>query len=245
MEKTSVSNAVYNHCQKQASKIPGAERFMQIGRAAQGTTIGFEGKALSESSTTLLRRCTEEELMSAEAVSEKQTLKRWPPAGLGLATESGKVTCRFLPSQAAFRAAYTTQNVKPPQHGMSTAKPSQNHRQPIGNQPRSHHAFRVHLQHGAKEALLPHLPTLKTHKQGPNDRSHRVLKIGNQLYRQQRKGQTLSAAQKTRNGNPPLLEPWKQINRIPPIGTNLPITAYLSTDGASRSKVGVKINPPG
>jgi hypothetical protein len=109
------------------------------------------GNRLSENSSTLLRRRTEEELAGGVAVSEKQALEQWSPAGLGLVAESRKVTRRFLPCQGAFRAAYATQIVKPGQHGMSTPKPTQNHPQPPGHQPRGHHTFRIHPKHCSPE----------------------------------------------------------------------------------------------
>jgi hypothetical protein len=126
---------------------------------------------------------------------------------------------------------------------MGTPKTTNNAIQPTENQIGGQHTFRIYLNRCTKKALLPPLPPSKTQKQGPNYRSYRVLKIGNQLDRQQRKCQTPPPAQKTGYRYPLLLKAWKQLNRVSPVRGNLPIAIYISTDGTSSSKVGEKINP--
>ena len=95
------------------------------------------------------------------------------------------------------------------------------------------------------ETLLTHLPTLKTHKQRPDDSTDRVLEIRNQLDWQQGKGPPPPSAYKTRNGNLLLLELWKQFNDVAPVRGDLSITIRGTTDGASRTNIGEKIDLTG
>jgi hypothetical protein len=128
---------------------------------------------------------------------------------------------------------------------MGTPKPLHNDRQPAGNQPRSDLTVRIHRYRCAKETPLAHLPTPKTHKQRPHHRTDRVLKVGYQLDREQRKGPAVPWAQKARNGNSLLLEVRKQLNGIPPVRGNLSIAIKIATDRAERPNKGEKIDLTG
>jgi hypothetical protein len=97
----------------------------------------------------------------------------------------------------------------------------------------------------AIETLLTHLPTSKTHKQRPDDSTDRVLEIRNQLDWQQGKGPPPPSAYKTRNGNPLLLQPREQFNGVPPVRGDLSITIRSTTDGASGTNIGEKIDLTG
>ena len=128
---------------------------------------------------------------------------------------------------------------------MGTPKPTHHEPQPAENQPRREQTLRIDLERRTKEAPLPRLPTAPTHKQRPHHRTERVLHIGNQLNRQQRKGPLVFAAQKAGNRNPALLKTRKQLNGIPPVGGNRPVAIKIATDRASTAKEGEKIDPTG
>ena len=131
------------------------------------------------------------------------------------------------------------------EHGMGTPKSSKDHSHPAGHQPGGHLTVRINFHRGAMKAPLPHLPAAQAQEQSPQDRTGRVLEIGNQLDRQQGEGSPAPSAQKAGNGNAFLRKPWKQLNRIPPVGSDLSVAVLLSTDGAGRSDEGGKINPTG
>ena len=128
---------------------------------------------------------------------------------------------------------------------MSPPKPKDNRCQPVGNQPRSHEALRVYRHRCTMKALLSHLPAPDTQEQGSHHGIDRVLKVGNQLDRQRRKGPPASAADKARNRNAFFPELREQLNGISPVGGNLPIASLLTTDRTGRPKEGEKIDLTG
>ncbi len=95
------------------------------------------------------------------------------------------------------------------------------------------------------KTLLPHLPALQHQEQSPDHRIHGVLKVGNQLARQYRKGLFPLIAEKTGNRNALFLELREQVNGISPVGGNLPVAILLATDRAGRSKEREKLNLTG
>ena len=168
------------------------------------------------------------------------------PSYFGFQTESRKVARHLIPERSTLRSGFNlTQIIKPYQYPMGTPKPTDNHCQPAGYQVRGDETVRIHLNRSPVETPLPHLPVLNTQKQGPDNGTNRVLKVGNQLDRQQRKGSAASSAQKTGNRNPILLETRKQLNGIAPVRQNLPITVKIATDRTHRSNNGEKINLSG
>jgi hypothetical protein len=128
---------------------------------------------------------------------------------------------------------------------MGTPKPLHHHRQPAGNQPRGEQTLRVHPHRGPMEASLSHLPAPDTQKQGSHHGIDCVLKVGNQLDRQRRKGPPASAADKARNRNAFFLELREQLNGISPVGGNLAIASLLATDRTGRTEKREKIDPTG
>lgn len=179
------------------------------------------------------------------AVSAQQGHQQRPPAHLRLPAESQKVAGHLLPQPSSFDAVHTAQIVESLQRGMPTPKSPYNPCQPAENQVRGHVAIRMHRLCRTIETLLTHLPTLKTHKQRPDDSADRVLEIRNQLDWQQGKGPPPPSAYKTRNGNPFLRELWQQFNGVAPVRGDLSITIRGTTDGASRTNIGEKIDLAG
>ena len=193
----------------------------------------------------LLGRGTKEKLGRDVAVSAQQGHQQRPPANLRLPAESQKIAGHLLPQPSSFYAAHTAQIVESLQRGMPTPKSPYNHCQPAENQVRGHVAIRMHRLCRTIETLLTHLPTLKTHKQRPDDSTDRVLEIRNQLDWQQGKGLPPPSAYKTRNGNLLLLELWQQFNGVAPVRGDLSITIRGTTDGASGTNMGEKIDLTG
>jgi hypothetical protein len=191
---------------------------------------------------TVLGGGSEEKLPRGSTITVKQGVKLGPPTNPGLQTKSRKVARRLLPHHGPVCRAYAAQIVEAPQHPMGTLKPTYHHHQPVGHQPRGQQTVRIHPCRGAPEALLSHLPTAKTHKQCPYDRTDRVLAVGNQLDRQQRKSPGPSPAQKAHNRNALLFKAWKQLNGITPVGGSLSIIVGNATDRAGRSNNGEKID---
>ena len=95
------------------------------------------------------------------------------------------------------------------------------------------------------EALLTHLPELKAQKQGPDHRTDRVLKVRDQLNRQEGKGPSLLPAHKAGDGDLLLPESWEQLNHMPPIRGDLSIAFRPVADGAHRPNGRRKINLTG
>ena len=128
---------------------------------------------------------------------------------------------------------------------VSPAKPLQNNRHPAGNEPGGKQAFRVHVNRCAVEALLTHLPVLKRQKQGPDHRTDCILKVRDQLNRQEGKSPSPFIAHKASYGDLILLELGEKLNGIPPIGGDLSIAIRTIADGAKGSNGGRKINLTG
>ena len=199
-------------------------------------------ESLAGDRRTILGSCTEEKQSRSPAVVAQNPQKKRPTGHLRFPTKSHEIASHLLPRISPVGSAKTPQIVKSSQHRMPTPKPLQDSHQPEGNEPGRHLAVRIHRHHGAKEAPLSHLPTSKTQKQRPNHRTHRVLKVRNQLDRKQRKSHSPPTAQKARNGNPLLLEAGKELNGIAPIGGNLSVAMGITTDGTGRSNKGEKID---
>ena len=193
----------------------------------------------------LLGRGTKKKLGRDMAVSAQQGHQQRPPANLRLPAESQKIACYLLPQHSSFDAAHTAQIIESLQRGMPTPKSPYNHCQPAENQVRGHVAIRMHRLCRAIETLLTHLPASKTHKQRPDDSTDRVLEIRNQLDWQQGKGLPPPSAYKTRNGNLLLLELWQQFNGVAPVRGDLSITITGTTDRASGTNIGEKIDLTG
>jgi len=89
---------------------------------------------------------------------------------------------------------------------------------------------------------LTHLPARKAKKKDPNDCADRVLKIGDQLDGQQRKGALMRLTQKSGDGDLFFPESWKQVNGISPVGVNFLITMAIPTDGTFGANIRQKID---
>ena len=113
---------------------------------------------------------------------------------------------------------------------MGPPKPADNGRQPKANQIRGHHTVRIHLHRGAIKAPLTHLPVSESQQHDSEHRIDRVLKIGHQLNRQQRKAALPPAAYKAGDGHPDLVEPGKQLNGISPVRCDRSVTLKTTAD---------------
>jgi hypothetical protein len=154
-----------------------------------------------------------------------------------------QVACHFFPGESPLPDC--AEVIKPHKHPVPPAKPSQNNRQPAGNEPRRNQTFLVHANRCAKEALLTHLPVLKCQEECPDHCTDRILKVGDQLDGQEGKGPSLFPAHKACNGDLLFPELREELNGIPPIRGDLPITVRMAADGALRSNGGRKINLTG
>jgi len=128
---------------------------------------------------------------------------------------------------------------------MGTPEPEHNHPQPTGNQPWGQKAVRIHRHRGAMKTLLSHLPVAENQEEGSDHGIHGVLKVGDQLGRQQRKGALPFIAQKAANRNALFPELRKQVNGISPVGGNSPIAILLATNRTGRAKERDKVNLAG
>jgi len=99
-------------------------------------------------------------------------------------SKTEKITRNLLPCPGPLWGAYGVQIIPPSQHGMSMSESSKNHHEPTGHQPGGDQTIRIDLHRGAMETPLSHLPASQTQEQCPQDRTQRVLEIGNQLDRQ-------------------------------------------------------------
>jgi hypothetical protein len=100
---------------------------------------------------------------------------------------------------------------------MGTPESQHNHGQPAGDQPWGHQAVRVNGYRSAMEALLPHLPASDAQEQGSYHSVQGVLKVRDQLDRQERKGFTPFIAEKAGNRNAFFLKLGEQLNGISPV----------------------------
>ena len=125
---------------------------------------------------------------------------------------------------------------------MGTPQPTGNDGQPADNQVCGHQTVRFHGNRCPIETPVPLLPVLITQKQGSDHSPHCVLKIRNQLNRQQREGGLSLSAQKPGDGNPFLFKLRKQLDGISKVWGNLPIAFYLTADGTLMTNNGEEIN---
>jgi hypothetical protein len=194
---------------------------------------------------TLLRGGSEEKALGGATVAVKQFPKQGPPVQIRLPAQGEKVPQYLLPYPAWLGGTDTTQVVPTSEHGMGTPKASKDRNHPVGHQPGGHLTVRINFHRSPVEPLLPPLPTSQAQEQSPQDRAGRVLEIGDQLNRQQREGSRAPSAHKAGYGDASLLNPWKQLNGVAPIGTDRPVAMLLPANGAGGADEGGKINPTG
>jgi hypothetical protein len=191
-----------------------------------------------------LRGGSQEKMFCGAAVSMKRFPKQGGPAIIPLPSQREKVTRYLFPCPARpLWGAYAAQVVPPPEHGMGTPESSKGHSHPARHQPGGHLTIGLNLHRGPVEPPLPPLPTSQAQEQGPQQGTGRVLEIRNQLDGQKGHGVPTPSAQESSNGNPFLLEDREQLDRIPPIGSDLPTAVLIPTDGAGSSDQGEEINP--
>lgn len=163
----------------------------------------------------MLRGCTKKKDSGASAVLVKERLKQRVPAALGPQAETEKIPGYLFPSTRRGRDIF--QVVKLSQKWMGTPKSQHNHGQPAGDQPGGQQAVRVNGYRSAIEAFLPHLPASDAQEQGSYHSVQGVVKVRDQLDRQERKGSTPFMAEKSGNRNAFFLKLWEQLNGISPI----------------------------
>lgn len=143
---------------------------------------------------TLLRRFSKKKLPCAAAVSIKQRLKLRPPEGPGFTTKRQKIAACFRPSHGTVGCATNLiKIVNSSQNRMRTPKTTHNYDKPAHHQPGGYQTVLIHRNRSTIKAAMPPLPTPQTQKQRCHNGMHRILKIGDQLSRQQRKGLLLFA----------------------------------------------------
>lgn len=196
-------------------------------------------------SDTILRRGAEEKQPCAPAVSVHKRVKRRPPAGSQAPAEAQKIAGCFIPGGDAAARSYICQFIPLSQHPMGTPEPEHNHLKPTGNQPWGQKAVRIHRHRGAMKTLLSHQSAMQDQEQSPYHGIHGVLKVGNQLGRQDRKGVLPFIAQKAGNGHALFPELREQVNGISPVRGDLPVAILLATNRTGRAKERDKINPTG
>jgi len=143
-----------------------------------------------------------------------------------------KVACRFFPERHLLSDPDIAQLVKFQKTPVPPAKSLQNDPQPAGNEPGGDKAFRVHANRCPIETLPAHLPALKRQKKGPDNCADRVLKVRDQLNRQEGKGPSPIPAHKTSNRDLLLPELGEELNYMPPIRSDLSIAFWTVADGA-------------
>ena len=206
---------------------------------------GAVGKMVKEAG---LGRDPEKKTGCGSAVSIKKSLN--DPFGVtpGRPRPQGKgqeVAGHFFPGRHLWPNLNLAKVIKSHKDPVPPAKPLQNNRQPADNEPGSDKAFRVHANRCAIEALLTHLPALKRQKQGPDHCADRVLKVRDQLNRQEGKSPSLLPAQKPGNGDLLLPESGEQLNHMPPIRSDFSIAFRTIADGAHRPNRIRKVNLTG
>jgi hypothetical protein len=144
-----------------------------------------------------------------------------------------------MPEPATLRKGFNvTEIIKADKNPMGTPKPADNRCQPEANQIRGHHTVRIHLHRGAIEAPLTHLPVSKSQQHDSEHRIDCVLKIGDQLNRQQRNGALPPAAYKSGDGHLDLVEPGKQLNGISPVWCDRSVTPKSTANRTSETDDG-------
>ncbi len=156
-----------------------------------------------------------------------------------------EVACYFFPGWHVLPGADFAEVVKSHKGPVSPAKPSQNNHHPAGNEPWGKQAFGVHFNRCAIEALLTQLPVLKGQEQSPDNSTDRVLKVRDQLNRQEGKSPSPFIAHKASYGNLILFEFGEKLNGIPPIRGDLSIAIRTVADGAHWPNGRRKINLTG
>lgn len=130
----------------------------------------------------LLRRDSEEKSLRRPAVSVKRFPEQRPQMELGVPSETEKIGRNLLPSHCPLWGNGNDAQIIPPsQHGMSALEPLKNRHEPAGHQPWGDQTLRIDLHRGAVETSLPRLPAPQAQEQCPQDCTHGVLEIGNQL----------------------------------------------------------------
>jgi len=211
-----------------------------------GQMEGERSRAQEDPEETKLRRGPEEKLGGGVAVSVKESFNDasgLTPWHQGPEAKGHQVACHFFPGEGLLPDC--AEVIKPHKHPVPPAKPSQNNRQPAGNEPRRNQTFLVHASRCAKEALLTHLPVLKRQEECPDHCTDRVLKVGDQLDRQRRKGPSPFPAEKTSNGDLFFPELREELDGIPPIRGDFSIAIRTAADGARMSNRRRKINLTG
>jgi hypothetical protein len=127
------------------------------------------------------------------------------------------------------------------QYSMGTPQPEHNYPQPVSNQPWSQEAVRIHGYRGSMKAFLARLLALQAQAQSLDGGIHSVLKVGNQLDRQDREGFLLLISEKTGNRDALFLELREQVNGLSPVAHNLPLASLLAIDRTSRGKEREKV----
>lgn len=197
-------------------------------------------------SHAFLRGGSEEEAFHGAGVSLKRFPKPGVPRKLLVPAQGKKVTRDLFPCPVRpLWGADTAQVIPPSQHGMGTPKSSKGYHQPAGHQPGGDLALGINRYRGPMKSPLPFLPTPQAQEQCPQDGTGRVLQIRNQLGGQQGQGCPAPSAQEAGNGNAFLRKPWKQLNRVPPVGSDRPVALLLPANGAGGADEGEKVNPTG
>ena len=176
------------------------------------------------------------------AVSVQQDVKLRPPCCLRIYAETPQILRELLPRHPCFGGLNAAQIVKDNQFGMTAPESGHNHHKPTKNEPCCHVALRVYRYLCTTETRLTHPPTGNTHKERPDDCVNRVLKIGDQLDGQQRKGASMLLTQKPGDGHLLFLKFREQINSISPVGVNFLITITIATDGTCGPDISQKID---
>lgn len=176
-------------------------------------------------------------------VSVEQSVKQGPPFCFRGYAENHKIVRELLPRYPCPGSLNATQIVNAHQFRMAALESGHNHHQPTNYEPRSHVALRVYRCLCTAETRLTHPPAGNTQKERPDDCVNRVLKIGDQLDRQQRKGASTRLTQKPSDGNRVFLKFREQINSVPPVIFNFLITIKITTDGTCGTDIIKKINP--
>ncbi len=194
----------------------------------------------------MLRSNAEQEQLCLTAVATCHRLNTIRPTRTGDADEHSQIGGYLAPrGPCPTDGSHPGQIIMPAKLRMGAIQPPGHHHEPAGHQPGGHLAVRVYFHRGPIKPLLPGLPVLQSQKQGPNDRTRRVLVIGNQLDRQQRKGGSFTRTFEPDNRNPLLPERREKFDRISPVDRALPVASPALTDRAGLSQVSKKIDLAG
>lgn len=187
---------------------------------------------------------TKEKQLCPAAVEARNRQKTVRPTRAGLPDEYAQIGGYLTPGgPGPGEGSYAPEIIAPAKLRMSTIQPPGHHREPARHQPGGHLAVRVHFHRSAIKPTPPRLPPLQPQKQGADHRRHRVLMIGNQLDRQQRKGGSFPYAFEPDNRDPLLPVCREKINGPSLVKGNLPIASFSPTNRAGLSQVSEKIDP--